>query len=82
MGRQHVRQTVSAGHDKPRPIGTSLAPLVRISRPAHGRASRRALSLYENAELGDHPQVAATVEGLIAPARMNGVIITAWFASA
>ena len=26
--------------------------------------------------------VAATVEGLIAPARMNGVIITAWFASA
>ena len=27
-------------------------------------------------------QVAATVDGLIAPARMNGVIITAWFASA
>ena len=26
--------------------------------------------------------VAATVAGLIAPARMNGVIITAWFASA
>ncbi len=26
--------------------------------------------------------VAATVDGLIAPARMNGVIITAWFASA
>ena len=27
-------------------------------------------------------QVPATVDGLIAPARMNGVIITAWFASA
>ncbi len=27
-------------------------------------------------------QVPATVAGLIAPARMNGVIITAWFASA
>ena len=39
--RQHVGQAIGTCHDKPCPIGTSLAPLVRVSRPPQGLASGR-----------------------------------------
>jgi len=48
---------------------------------APGRTSwTYAMPASDSARVCAH--VAATVDGLIAPARMNGVIITAWFASA